>query len=47
MDLHDPMVNLSTESCERGFLQSFREQMRDFHDLSKAEAIPSVHIFLG
>jgi hypothetical protein len=32
MDLCDPIENPSIESCDRGFLWSFREQMRGFHD---------------
>jgi hypothetical protein len=31
--LHGAMENPALESCEGGFLKSFREQMRGLHDL--------------
>jgi hypothetical protein len=46
MYLHGPTENPSTESCEGGFLQSFIEEMRGFHDLLRQKP-SSLFILLG
>jgi hypothetical protein len=44
--LHNPVENPSRESCKGRFLQSFREQMSDFHGLLRQNAT-SLFTLLG
>jgi hypothetical protein len=46
-DLCGPAENSDLLSCDEGFLRSFREQMRGFHDLLLRQKPTSLFIMLG
>jgi hypothetical protein len=47
-DIHGPIETLTKKLCEGGFLQSFREQVRDSHDfLRQKSSSPFILVLLG